>query len=163
MEYRYNLYSRSEEEKTRDMVIYETKAKAKDICHAFERIKKKANLVTLVAAVVLAIAGIPFFLKAYYGESLLGMGAVFLFVILLSIAARLAAGSILSRSLKVFTEWARLSRKWTAARDEMHELEAKFADQTVFEDDMKKAEKKLMDASEALITFKDKYNIKTEE
>ena len=45
---RFNLYSRTEEEKTRDMIMYEKKATAKEICDLYGKTKKKADGVCLL-------------------------------------------------------------------------------------------------------------------
>ena len=44
MNSKFNLYSRSEEEKTADILLYEKMARAKEICDSYEKIKKKAEI-----------------------------------------------------------------------------------------------------------------------
>lgn len=156
---RFNLYSRTEEEKTRDMIMYEKKAMAKEICDLYDKTKKKANLATLISAVVFGIAAFPVFYKAYDSESIIGMILVIAGVALLAVASRIATGAILSRSLAVFLKWSTLCEKWKEARRVMHEYEARFADQTVFEEDLKKAEKRLMDACDALNAYANEHGI----
>ncbi|MBR6676499.1 MAG: hypothetical protein IKL24_04120 [Clostridia bacterium] len=153
MNTRFNLYSRSEEEKSRDMVMYETKAQAQELCSLFEKKKKTVNIVTAAAAVLFLAVGYPLFFNAYDKENVLGMLIWAGAVIVLTFLARLAAGGILCRSPMRYFKWSSLCASWRLARGEMHELEAKFAEQTVFEPDLKKAEKKLMAASERLISF----------
>lgn len=153
MNSRFNLYSRSEEEKTQDIQMYEKKAAAKDICDAYDKINKKAKLVSFITLAVLLLVAFPVFYKAYDTESIIGMIAVVLSLVLLTYVAKLIAGGVLSHSVTVFVKWGGLCQSWRSARINMHELEAKFAEQTVFEPDLKKAEKKLLDASDALINF----------
>lgn len=162
MNKKFNLYSRSEEEKSRDMIMYETKARAGELCRLFEDKKKKANMVTVVAAIILCVAGYPLFFNAYDKENILGMLLCSGGIVLLTLLARLSAGAILCRSLPKYFRWASLCTAWKAARSEMHDYEAKFADQTVFEPELKKAEKKLMDASDRLIAFAEKNGISAE-
>lgn len=133
--------------------MYETKAAARDICDAYEKINKKACLASFLAFVVLTFIAVPVFYRAYDTESIVGMIAVVLSLVVLTYAAKLVTGGVLSHSLAVFVKWGGLCQSWKSARVNMHELEAKFAEQTVFEPDLKKAEKKLMDASHALIDF----------
>ncbi|MBE6586974.1 MAG: hypothetical protein E7647_01005 [Ruminococcaceae bacterium] len=156
---KFNLYSRTEEEKTRDIIMYEKKAHAREICELFEKKKKRADIVTVCSAVVFAAAAFPLFYKAYDSESIIGMLSVILSAVLLTVLARLVAGAVLTRSLKVFLKWGSLCTRWKEARKEMHDYEAKFTDQTVFEADMKKAEKRLMDACDALNSFAEKHGI----
>ena len=153
MNSRFNLYTRSEEEKTQDIQMYETKAAAKDICDLYEKVNKKARLASLIAFVALMFVAVPLFYKAYDTESIIGMIATVLSLVVLTYTAKAVTGGVLSHSLFVFIKWGGLCQRWKAARVTMHELEAKFAEQTVFEPDLKKAEKKLMDASFALIDF----------
>lgn len=150
---KFNLYSRTEEEKTVDIIMYEKKAESMEICSLFDEKKKITNLVSVIAVAVFTACGFPLFYKAYDGESIVGMLLVIAGVALLTLIARLTAGAILCRSLPVFIKWGSLCRKWTEARKTMHEYEARFADQTVFEEDLKKAEKALMDACDALNSY----------
>ena len=159
MNSKFNLYSRSEEEKTADILLYEKKARAKEICDSYEKIKKKAESAEIAAVVLFSAIAFPIFYKFYDTESILGMILTVLCVIFLTVASRLAVGAVLARSLKAFVNWGRLSERWTYARKNMHELEEKFADQTVFEDDIRKAEEKLVAASDALIEFATEHNI----
>lgn len=156
---RFNLYSRTEEEKTRDMIMYEKKATAKEICDLYGKTKKKADIITLIAAVVFAVCAFPLFYKAYDGESIIGMILVIAGVALLTILARMIAGAILVRSLSVFLKWGSLCAKWKDSRKIMHDYEARFADQTVFEEDLKKAEKRLMDACDALNSYAKEHGL----
>ena len=153
MNTRFNLYSRSEEEKSRDMIMYETKAEAAELCSLFDARKKKINVVTLTAAVIFAFAGYPFFFKAYDTENVLGMLICAIAVVSLILLTRLVFGAILCRSLGKYFKWSSLCSAYRVARSEMHDYEAKFAEQTVFEPELKKAEEKLMGACHRLIDF----------
>ncbi len=159
---RFNLYSRTEEEKTRDIIMYEKKAEAREICELYEKKKKRADLVTVIAAAAIAIGAFPLFYNAYDSESIIGMILVIAGAAALTIVARIIAGAILVRSLAVFLKWGSLCEKWKDARKVMHDYEAKFADQTVFEEDLKKAEKRLMDACDTLIAYAKEHGIKPE-
>ncbi len=156
---KYNLYTRTEEEKSRDLIMYETKAKAAEIYEKYETIHKKANLFAFIGCIVLIASGIPLFYLSYDRESFAGMAAVFFGVIILTALVRLSVGAVLSRSIPVFIKWGTLCAKWKSARADMHEYEARFAEQTVFEADIKKAEEKLMCACDELIAFANKHNI----
>ena len=157
-----NTSFRSEEEKAKDILIYEKKAKAGDIAKKYEKTKKRADLATVIAAAVLLAAASPVFYNAYDTENLSGMALIALTVILLTAAVRLTVGAILSRSLHTFIKWGSLCAKWTYARKDMHDCEEKFADQKLFEDDMKKVEGRLMDICEALISFAEEKGINTD-
>ena len=156
---RFNLYSRTEEEKTRDIIMYEKKAESKEICELYDKTKKKADIVTLIAAVVFAVCAFPVFYNAYDSESIVGMLLVIAGVVILTLLARILTGAILVRSLSVFLKWGTLCAKWKEARKIMHDYEAKFADQTVFEEDLKKAEKRLIDACDALNSYAKEHGI----
>ena len=162
MNNRFNMYSRTEEEKTRDIMLYEKKARAGAIAKAYEKANKLSDLVTVIAAVAAFAVAAPFFYKAYDSESILGMILIILGAVLIVASARLITGAVRTRSLFVYMKWGSLSSKWTIARKDMHDYEAKFAEQTVFEPDLKKAEKALMDASDRLIAFAEKHDIKYE-
>ena len=144
---KFNLYSRTEEEKTQDIILYEKKAQALEIT------KRKVNIVTLVAAVAFAAVAFPFFYRAYDSESLLGIAASVAVAAILVIAARLVSGAVFCRSLSVYIKLSSLCSAWTEARKNMHGLEEKFADQTVFEPDLKKAEEALIGLSDKRIEF----------
>ena len=150
---------RSEEEKTRDILMYETKAEAGEIREKYKKTNKLANTVTLITAIVVLIAGFPLFYSAYGNESIVLMLTVVVVALLLIIGARFVTGAILSYSLSVFLKWGSLSAAWEAARKDMHAIEEKFAEDRAFENDIIKAEKKLMSASQALIDFAKENNI----
>lgn len=150
---------RSEEEKTRDILMYETKAEAGEIREKYIKTNKLANTVTLITAVVVVIAGFPLFYSAYGNESIVLMLTVVIASLLLIIGARFVTGAILSHSLSVFLKWGSLSAKWEAARKDMHTLEEKFAEDRAFENDITEAETKLMSVSKSLIEFAKKNNI----
>lgn len=150
---------RSEEEKTRDILMYEIKAQAGEIREKYKKTNKLANTVTLITAAVAIFAGSPLFYSAYGNESIVLMLTVAVTALLLIIGARFITGAVLSHSLSTFLKWGSLSAVWEAARKDMHAIEEKFADQRAFEDDIIKAEKKLMSASHALIDFAKENNI----
>lgn len=150
---------RSEEEKTRDILMYETKAEAGEIREKYKKTNKLANTVTLITAIVVLIAGFPLFYSAYGNESIVLMLTVVVVALLLIIGARFIMGAILSHSLSTFLKWGSLSAAWEAARKDMHAIEEKFAEDRAFENDIIKAEKKLMSASQALIDFAKENNI----
>ena len=145
------------------MIMYETKATAASICKGFERIKRRSGIATAIAFFVLCFAFSPLIYNAYDKENIVGLIICALAVIILTVVAGFVTGAILSRSLKTYLSMQKLCTKWAYARKEMHEYEAKFADQTVFEPDLKKAEKRLMDASEALIAYAKDRGIEFEE
>ena len=148
---------RTEEEKTRDMIIFEKKAQAGAIVDEYKKVAKKANISAFISAIVLCAIAFPvFFIPAYDSEIIVGMIATVLTVLLLVLSVRFLTGSILTRSLPSFMKWGSLSARWTEARRDMHELEEKFAEQKAFADDIDNAEKKLVDLSEMLIAFEKK-------
>ncbi|MBQ2730078.1 MAG: hypothetical protein IJF69_04825 [Clostridia bacterium] len=155
--------TRTEEEKTKDILMYEKKAKASAICEKYEKVKKRASLATFISAVVCTCAAAPLFYRAYDKESFVGMILTVASAVLITICVRVTVGTLISHSLPVYLKWGSLSQKWKAARAVMHEYEAKFAEQTVFEADMKKAEEKLMAISEELISFAESKGIETEQ
>lgn len=147
------MYSRTEEEKSNDIMVYERKAKAAAITKKYEKTDKKAKFIMLICAVLSLAVAAPFFYKAYDSESIVLMAIIAATVIACIIASRLIGGAVISRSLATYIKWGTLSAKWTAARKDMHTYEASFAEGTVFEPELKRAEKVLMDASDALIEF----------
>ena len=154
---------RTEEEKTRDMIIFEKKAQAGAIVDEYKRVAKKANISAYISAIVLCAIAFPvFFIPAYDSEIIVGMIATVLTVLLLVLSVRFLTGSILTRSLPSFMKWGSLSARWTEARRDMHELEEKFAEQKAFADDIVNAEKKLVDLSEMLIAFAKENEINAE-
>ena len=154
---------RTEEEKTRDMIIFEKKAQAGAIVDEYKRVAKKANISAFISAIVLCAIAFPvFFIPAYDSEIIVGMIATVLTVLLLVLSVRFLTGSILTRSLSSFMKWGTLSARWTEARRDMHELEEKFAEQKAFADDIDNAEKKLVDLSEMLIEFAKENEISAE-
>ena len=154
---------RTEEEKTRDMIIFEKKAQAGAIVDEYKRVAKKANISAFISAIVLCAIAFPvFFIPAYDSEIIVGMIATVLTVLLLVLSVRFLTGSILTRSLPSFMKWGTLSARWTEARRDMHELEEKFAEQKAFADDIDNAEKKLVDLSEMLIAFAKENEINAE-
>lgn len=154
---------RTEEEKTRDMIIFEKKAQAGAIVDEYKRVAKKANISAFISAIVLCAIAFPvFFIPAYDSEIIVGMIATVLTVLLLVLSVRFLTGSILTRSLPSFMKWGSLSARWTEARRDMHELEEKFAEQKAFADDIVNAEKKLVDLSEMLIAFAKENEINAE-
>lgn len=144
---------RTEEEKTRDILMYEIKAEAGEICEKYKKTNKLANTVTLVAAVAASVIAFPLFYRAYGNESIVLMITILLSALLAVFFARFVTGAILSHSLSVFLKWGSLSAKWEAARKDMHDLEEKFAEERAFENDITSAEKKLMSVSKELIEF----------
>ena len=66
---RFNLYSRSEEEKSRDMIMYETKAAAGELSALFDSRKKKIHAASVIALCVFSAIGYPFFFNAYDKEN----------------------------------------------------------------------------------------------
>ena len=154
---------RTEEEKTRDMIIFEKKAQAGAIVDEYKKVAKKANISALISAIALCAIAFPvFFIPAYDSEIIVGMIATVLTVLLLVLSVRFLTGSILTRSLPSFMKWGSLSARWTEARRDMHELEEKFAEQKAFADDIVNAEKKLVDLSEMLIAFAKENEINAE-
>jgi hypothetical protein len=154
---------RTEEEKTRDMIIFEKKAQAGAIVDEYKKVAKKANISAFISAIVLCAIAFPvFFIPAYDSEIIVGMIATVLTVLLLVLSVRFLTGSILTRSLPSFMKWGSLSARWTEARRDMHELEEKFAEQKAFADDIDNAEKKLVDLSEMLIAFAKENEISAE-
>ncbi len=154
---------RTEEEKTRDMIIFEKKAQAGAIVDEYKRVAKKANISAFISAIILCAIAFPvFFIPAYDSEIIIGMIATALTVLILVLSVRFLTGSILTRSLPSFMKWGTLSARWTEARRDMHELEEKFAEQKAFADDIDNAEKKLVDLSEMLIAFAKENEISAE-
>lgn len=162
MNSKFNLYTRTEEEKSQDIIIYEKKTKARDVCDLYSKIKKRADLATLISAVLFCAVAAPFFYKAYDGEKIVPMLIIALLVVLLTVAARLVTGAVLCGSISKFVKWGNLTQKWKTARANLHEYEAKFAEQTVFEPDLRKSETTLMDLCEEVIAFAKAYSIETE-
>lgn len=163
MNNRFNPYSRTEEEKTQDMLIYEKKAKAASLCEIYNKIKKKTDLFAFFAFILSAGVSTPFFLKAYDGEMIIAMILIIVGIAVFTVGSKIISGAILARSLPMFVKWGTLSAKWTALRKELHKFEAAFEDQTVFEPDLKKAEKRLLEACDALIAFAEKHGIEIDE
>ena len=154
---------RTEEEKTRDMIVFEKKAQAGAIVDEYKKVAKKANVSAVISAVILCAIAFPvFFIPAYDSEVIAGMIATVLTVIALVLSVRFLTGSILTRSLPSFMKWGSLSARWTEARRDMHELEEKFAEQKAFATDIDDAEKKLLDLSEMLIAFAEENEITAE-
>ena len=150
---------RSEEEKTRDIRMYEIKAEAGEIREKYLKTNKLTKTVTFAAAIVFFASAIPFFYNAYGNENIILMIVILLAALLLTVSARFVTGAILSHSLSVFLKWGSLSAKWEIARKDMHTLEEKFAEQRAFENDISDSEKKLMAVSRELIDFAKKNNI----
>lgn len=163
MNNRFNPYSRTEEEKTQDMLIYEKKAKAASLCESYNKVKKKTDLFAFLAFLLSAGIGTPFFFKAYDGEMIIAMILIIIGVAAFTVGTKIVSGAILAHSLTVFVKWGTLSAKWTVLRKELHKFEAAFEDQTVFEPDLKKAESRLLETCDALIAFAEKHRIEITE
>ncbi len=146
---------RTEEEKNRDLVLYEKKAMAKDICEKYEKVNNGALLVGALSLFLGIVALWGQFWRAFDRENILGMALILAELLVVFLAARSVWGGLMmkSRSPIAFLKWGSLRSKWTTANKDMQKLCEKFADQTAFEDDVQRAEGKLLAVSEKLIAF----------
>lgn len=134
---------RSEEEMSEDILIYEKKYSARQRLAVFEKKQKRCRIICAAAYVVSFAAAAKFMLWAYDSERVallfLLLGAWVLFGALVYAAA----GSISCRSMGRFLLWSRLASGFKSAQQFMHKTEERFAEGTVYDDDVIKAEEKL--------------------
>jgi|GEM_PF-2873721 len=146
---------RTEEEKTRDLVLYEKKATAKDICERYDK-QNRISYFGGAAALVVGVISLwgPFW-HAFDTENIWGMVYILAGIAAASLCGRYAFGGIMMKGKNpiVFIKWGALSRRWRWANKDMQKLSEKFADQTAFEDDVQRAEERLLAVSERIIAF----------
>ena len=141
---------RSEEEMSLDIAIYEKKSTAREKLAVFARKQKIGRRITVgAAAVSLAALAVPM-LRAYDAERVSLLLILFASWIVFAAVVRIAGGSLLCRSLAAYFRWSRLAAKFHTAEEVMKKTEALFAEGTLFENDLKKAEDELVSLAEKI-------------
>ena len=141
---------RSEEEMSLDIAIYEKKSTAREKLAVFARKQKIGRRITFgAAAVSLAALAAPM-LRAYDAERVRLLIILFVLWIVFTAAVRVVCGALLCRSLAAYFRWSRLAAKFHTAEEVMKKTEELFAEGTLFENDLKKAENELVSLAEKI-------------
>ena len=141
---------RSEEEMSLDIAIYEKKSTAREKLAVFARKQKIGRRITVCAAAAsLAALAVPM-LRAYDAERVSLLLILFASWIVFAAVVRIACGSLLCRSLAAYFRWSRLAAKFPTAEEVMKKTEELFAEGTLFENDLKKAEDELVSLAEKI-------------
>ena len=141
---------RSEEEMSLDIAIYEKKSTAREKLAVFARKQKIGRRITFgAAAVSLAALAAPM-LRAYDAERVRLLIILFVLWIVFTAAVRVVCGALLCRSLAAYFRWSRLAARFHTAEEVMKKTEELFAEGTLFENDLKKAEDELVSLAEKI-------------
>ena len=141
---------RSEEEMSLDIAIYEKKSTAREKLAVFARKQKIGRRITFgAAAVSLAALAAPM-LRAYDAERVRLLIILFVLWIVFTAAVRVVCGALLCRSLAAYFRWSRLAAKFHTAEEVMKKTDELFAEGTLFENDLKKAENELVSLAEKI-------------
>ena len=141
---------RSEEEMSLDIAIYEKKSTAREKLAVFARKQKIGRRITVgAAAASLAALAVPM-LRAYDAERVSLLLILFASWIVFAAVVRIACGSLLCRSPAAYFRWSRLAAKFHTDEEFMKKTEELFAEGTLFENDLKKAEDELVSLAEKI-------------
>ena len=141
---------RSEEEMSLDILIYEKKYNARQRLAVFEKKQKRCRIICAAASVVSFAVAAKFMLWAYDSERVALLCAVFAAWVLFCAAVYAVAGSVSCRSVRRFFLWSSLASSFKSAEQFMHKTEERFAEGTVYGDDVRKAEEKLVSLSDRI-------------
>ncbi|MCI8471742.1 MAG: hypothetical protein HFE65_01395 [Clostridiales bacterium] len=141
---------KSEEEKTQDILFHEMRSDAQDHIDSFSKKHRRVLLITCIAAVLLFAAMCSFMMAAYDNERLY---LLVLLVVLYAVLVTLTwfiAGGIVCRSLSGFVRWSAIRSKWIDILSQMDKVEEEYLKGTVYEEDMKKVERRMAALAEAI-------------
>ena len=141
---------RSEEEMSLDIAIYERKSTAREKLAVFARKQKIGRRITVGAAAVSLVALAVPMLRAYDAERVSLLIILLAAWIVFAAVVRIVCGALLCRSLAAYFRWSRLAAKFHTAEEVMKKAEELFAEGTLFENDLKKAEDELVSLAEKI-------------
>lgn len=143
-----------------EIALHNLRYDAADVAESVLKAKKKALLVLLAAAVVLAACGAyPVYTSFHSGKFFLFLVCI-LILVALAAAAYFTAGQICVGKGRSFLKLAFLHNSWRSAVEDMDTVEEKQLNRQVYDKDIEKAEDRLISACEKLCA---EYNKNTKE
>ena len=150
---------RSEEQKSKDLIIHEKRYRANEILETVKAWKRKATVVCAISAVVFFAVLISFILAAYDAQNVILMASLIALYFVLVILSYYIGGAVISKSFAAFSGAKKLAKKWDYALLDFEAMEDKVAERTAMPGDMEKSESKLIDVATTLISFAERYDL----
>lgn len=144
---------RIEDEKTRDVIVYEKRYKAEEVLASVKKWKRGALVWAAAGAVVLFAAMISFIVRAYDEEKVALMAILVGALVLGVIAVYFAGGSVKAKSAKRFAVGCSLLRKWNNALADFEVIEEKSLEKTAMPGEIDKYEEKLVSLADKIAEF----------
>lgn len=141
---------RSEEEKTQDILFHEMRSSAQDHIDVFSRKHRRVLLITCIAAVLLFALLCSFMLAAYDSQKLYLLALLFVLYADLVTLTWFIAGGIMCRSVSRFVRWSMIRSKWIDVVEQLDKVEEEYLKGTVYEEDMKKVERRMASLAETI-------------
>ena len=150
---------RSEEQKSRDIIIHEKRYRANEILETINAWKRKAAVVCAISAVVLFSVLISFIMAAYDDQNIVLMAVLLVAYLALTVVSYYVGAAAFAKSLGAFCSAKKLAKKWDYAILDFEAMEDKVAERTAMPGDMEKCEAKLIDVATTLISFAERYDL----
>lgn len=141
---------RSEEEKTQDILFYEMRSDAQEHIDVFSKKHRRVLLITCIVAVLLFAAMCSFMMAAYDSERLYLLVLLFALYAVLVTLTWFITGGIVCRSLSGFVRWSTIRSKWIDVLSQMDKVEEDYLKGTVYEEDLKKVERRMAALAETI-------------
>ena len=141
---------KSEEEKTQDILFHEMRSDAQDHIDSFSKKHRRVLLITCIAAVLLFAVMCSFMMAAYDNERLYLLVLLFVLYAVLVTLTWFIAGGIVCRSLAGFVRWSAIRSKWIDVLSQMDKVEEDYLKGTVYDEDMKKVERRMAALAEEI-------------
>ena len=150
---------RSEEQRSKDVIIHEKRYRANEILDAIKVLRRKALIIGAVSAVALFAILISFIFAAYDAQNIPLMAALIVLYFLLLILAYNIGGAVTAKSYPAFRGAVKLFKKWNYALLDFEAMEEKVIERTAMPGDMEKAEDKLIACADILIAYGERYGL----
>ncbi len=150
---------RSEEQKTRDVIIHEKRYRANEILEIIKAWRRRATVVGAISAVAAFAVLISFILGAYDAQNIALMAALIALYFAVVLVSYNVGGALMAKSYAAFRGALKLGRKWDDAILDFEAMEDKVAERTAMPGDMEKAEDKLLSVADTLASFAEKYGL----
>ncbi len=144
---------RFDEEKTRDVVVYEKRYKAEEVLGGVKKWKRAALVSAAIGAVVLFCVMIAFIIRAYDAENV-SLMAVLIGAYLVGVGAvYFVGGTVKAGSAARFVRGCGLLRAWSWAVSDFEQITDKSAEKTAMPGDVEKYEEKLVSLADKIAEF----------